>query len=140
MIDSLFNDIVLAQALGIEVKSWADGRVELTAPLAPNLNDKGTAFAGSVSSILTLAGWAAITLSLKECGIDADVMVVTSETTYTAALRGDLHAEATITPGEVDRLVNELNAHGRSRIGIDSMIPGFATLSASYAVILGAPA
>ena len=139
MIDSIFNDIAPAQALGIEVKSWAGGRIELTAPLAPNLNDKGTAFAGSVSSILTLAGWAAITLSLKEHGIDADVMVVTSETTYTAAIRDDLCAEAAIPSDEVGRIARELSDRGRSRVTLKSAIPTCVSMESSYAILRRKP-
>ena len=130
-----FVDIAPARALGVQVAEWADGRVALTAPLAPNLNDKGTAFAGSINSLLVLAGWAAITLSLKDHGLAADVMVVTSQTEYTAALRGELEAEATISADETARAVQELKERGRSRVVLQSALPGFATMTASYAVV-----
>lgn len=135
MIDQLFQDIAPARALQISVsRHWKNG-IELSAPLGPNLNDKGTAFAGSISSILTLAGWALMTLELKQAEICAEVMVVKSECNYTDAIRSDLKAEATVAGSEMTRVFQELEARGRSRIRIQSTLPGCAAMTASYAII-----
>ena len=88
----LLKSIVPAGSMGIEVtRQWKHG-IELSAPLEKNLNDKGTGFAGSLSSILTLSGWALITRALNEAGIAADVLAVKSETEFTAPVMADFKA------------------------------------------------
>lgn len=132
---TLFTDIIPAQALGIEVsRHWKNG-IELSAPLDKNRNDKGTGFAGSISSILTLAGWALITRELKEAGLQANVMVVKSETEYTAPVTEDFTATCETTEAEIARVFQNLENNDRSRITLQSEIPGCARMTASYAVI-----
>lgn len=139
MINQLFNSIRPAKAMGIRVHRFEKGCIELVAPLAPNLNDKGTAFAGSISSMLTLAGWALITLHLKEAGMNADVMVVKSETEYTTAVRAALFVEATLSEAERAQLFQTQEKQGRSRICIQSHLHSngeiCARMTAHYAVI-----
>lgn len=132
----LFADIVPAQAMGIKVsRDWKHG-IELNAPLEKNLNDKGTGFAGSLSSILTLAGWALITRELQESGIQADVMVVESKTAFKAAVTTGFNATCETTAAEISRVSRELETKGRSRIELDSEIPDCARMTASFAVKL----
>ncbi|MDF7801767.1 YiiD C-terminal domain-containing protein [Pontiellaceae bacterium B1224] len=130
----LLADIAPAQALQISVsRHWKNG-IELAAPLAANINDKGTAFAGSISSLLTLAGWALITRELKQEKIQAEVMVVESSTTYSAAVRADLKSIAEVSEKEIARVLKDLETRGRSRIFIESSIPGHASMNASFAI------
>ncbi len=121
-VKTLFESIIPAQALGIEITAWDGSRIELTAPLAKNLNDKGTAFAGSIDSLLDLAGWSAITLALHDAGIEADVMIVKSETQYIAAVLSDMTATAKIHHADLERLIQELRQRGRSRISLTSHV------------------
>ncbi|WP_372795369.1 YiiD C-terminal domain-containing protein [Pontiella sp.] len=131
----LLKDILPAKALGIAVsRHWKNG-IELRAPLEKNLNDKGTGFAGSLSSILTLAGWALITRELKEADLSADVMVVKSETEFSAPVSGDFTATCETTEAEIARVFQELETRGRSRMELCSEIPGCARMTASFAVI-----
>ena len=51
MTDRLFDDIAPAHVLGIKWSNYSNGQLTLTAPLDLNLNDKGTAFAGSLSCL-----------------------------------------------------------------------------------------
>ena len=121
----------------------ADGdRLHLHAPLAANVNDKGCAFGGSLTSLMTLAGWGLISLRLAEEGLDADVFVADSEVRYRAPLYADLHAVARLAEGETwDAFLDALRAKGRARLGVvaDVSLPegGVATESRSrYAAIL----
>lgn len=136
---TLLESILPAQKLGIEVLGWANGRIELTAPLLKNLNDKGTAFAGSIDSLLDLAGWSAITLALRDTGINVEVMIVKSETAYRAAVRADMTATAELSRDKIDGAVKELKSRGRSRISVQSHLTAegarCATMTAHYAII-----
>lgn len=53
------------RAMQIQLDGYADGVLRITAPLAANVNDKGNAFGGSLASVLTLSGWALVSLRLR---------------------------------------------------------------------------
>jgi thioesterase domain-containing protein len=138
--EELLAEIIPAKALQISVSNhWKNG-IELSAPLAPNRNDKGTAFAGSIESILTLCGWALITHELQAAGMDADVMVVKSATEYTAAVRDNFSAETSMTPEESAGLFQSLEARGRGRLKLTIRLHAqkkeCAVMTAHFAVIL----
>ena len=119
---TLFDGIPPAQIMGITVsKVWTNG-LELTAPFKENRNDKGTAFAGSIASILTLAGWGLLTLKLKECGLHPDIMAVTSTINYTRPAKQRLSAVAEISDAELERICNDLQATQRSRVRLSIVL------------------
>ncbi len=109
-------------ALGLRVGDHDDG-LRLHAPLAANINDKGCAFGGSLTSLMTLAGWGLIVLRLAEAGIEADVYVADSEVRYRAPLYADLDAGAALAAGESwDTFLEALRTRGRARIAIDAAV------------------
>ena len=78
----LFSGIPIAGAMGLQVISYGAAGLTLSAPLGPNRNDKGTAFAGSIYSTAVLTGWGLVTLGLREAGLDASVVVRDAEIRY----------------------------------------------------------
>ena len=50
------DEIPLARAMDLELLAHDGDRLALRAPLAPNVNDKGCAFGGSLVSLMTLPG------------------------------------------------------------------------------------
>ena len=87
-------------ARGIGVSGYDGERLTVHAPLAANVNDKGTAFGGSLVSLMTLAAWALTTLRIEQAGLEADVYVADTEVRYRAPLLTDLHAEAWLAEDE----------------------------------------
>ena len=92
----LHQAIPLTAAMQIDEINYTGSQLHLSAPLEPNLNDKGTGFAGSIASIATLSGWCLLTLWLRERGVDADVMIAKSEQRYLAPVTGRLKAVASL--------------------------------------------
>lgn len=142
MTDTLFDDIAPAHALKLSVSSYSNGRLKLTAPLKPNLNDKGTAFAGSITSILLLAGWGAITLRLKESDLQANVMAVKNETTFSAPVQSDFTAEAEVSDADAQRILTDLRTRQRSRLCIQTELVSdgnrCASMTTHFAIISSA--
>ena len=99
-----------------------DGRcLRLEAPLAANVNDKGSAFGGSMTSLMTYAGWGLVTLHLHQAGVRADVFVADSSLRYLKPLYADLRAEATLAPGQSwDTFLATLAQRGRARIHLQA--------------------
>jgi len=58
-------------------------------PLQNNLNDKGTAFGGSTSAAMILAGWSLLHLSLLEQGTEADVVIYRNNSQWHRPLTTD---------------------------------------------------
>ena len=128
-------------AMQVEVEGMRGDALRLTAPLSANVNDKGNAFGGSLTSVMTLAGWALVTLKLRLAGLKAEVYVADSQIRYLAPLYDDLVAEAVFAEGQAwDLFVDTLVQRGRARIQVDArvLLPegGLATtLSGRYVAI-----
>jgi len=114
-------------AMQIQVAGYADGVLALRAPLAANVNDKGNAFGGSLSSALTLSGWALVTLRLRLAGFDADVYVADSHVRYLAPVYEDLQAQAQAAdPADWEVFLATFAQRGKARIDVVARQPGEA--------------
>lgn len=110
-------------AIGIDVAGYRDGCLRMRAPLATNVNDKGTAFGGSMTSLMTLAGWGLVTLRLQQAGLVADVFVADSHVHYRKPLYADLVADAMLAPGETwEPFLATFMQRGRARIELQARI------------------
>ncbi len=90
---NLSRQIPLTGAMRFRIEHHPPHTVRIRAPLAPNRNDKGTAFAGAIYSALVLAPWCLLTKLLSDQGIKADVMVYRSSVRFRQPIRDDFVAE-----------------------------------------------
>ncbi len=132
--------IPLVREMQVEVLGEAEGRLRLRAPLAPNVNDKGSAFGGSLASLMTLAGWALATRRLEVAGLEADVYVADSSLRYLAPLEDALLAEAWLEEGDWAGFTRTFRQRGRARCRIAACVrlPGggeAATFSGRFAAL-----
>ena len=131
-------EIPLARAMELELLAHDEHRLALRAPLAPNVNDKGCAFGGSLTSLLTLAGWGLVELALRARGQHCDVFVGESTVRYLQPVWTDFHAEARLAAGaDWADFFDTLQARGKARIDVACSVPGTdgqpaATLSARF--------
>ncbi|MCD8514421.1 MAG: thioesterase domain-containing protein [Nitrincola sp.] len=80
---SWLNEMIpMTRAMGITHCEFTGDCLSLSAPLAPNINDKGTGFAGATTALATLAGWSLITRYTQSLGLDCEAMVVESQVKY----------------------------------------------------------
>jgi thioesterase domain-containing protein len=140
----LLADIPLARAMQLRVADWSEDRLRLSAPLAPNINDKGCAFGGSLASLMTLVGWGLIVLRLRALGRSCDIYVQDSMVRYMAPVWSDFIAEAQLAEGESwDAFLATLEQRGRARLSVVCRIPlddgsAAATLEARFVAIAAA--
>ncbi|MCW4456104.1 YiiD C-terminal domain-containing protein [Flavobacterium sp. MXW15] len=119
-------------AMGIRLDGYGDGRLRLHAPLAANVNDKGNAFGGSLASVMTLAGWALVTLRLQLAGFDAEVYVADSHIRYRAPVYDDLQASAgALEDADWETFLATFSRRGRARIGVGAWLGGEAGAAAA---------
>jgi thioesterase domain-containing protein len=135
----LLAHIAPAHALGLTIVEVEP--LTIAAPLAANLNDKGTAFAGSLYSAAALAGWALLTRWCSAESIDAEVALHESSARFLAPARAPFRARAR-APGAADleKVKRMLARAGRGRIELRVEVSCEAlpvmTLSGAYAVTL----
>jgi thioesterase domain-containing protein len=110
----------VAGRLGVEVVDYRDGRLTLRAPLALNLNDKGTAFAGSLAMVATLTGWGLMWLLLGAHGVAGDIVLQDSSVKYLRPVVEDFDASALLPdPAEVSRLLDAIRRRGKGRLRLE---------------------
>jgi thioesterase domain-containing protein len=119
----LHEHIPLTRHLGAEARSWDGAAIRLHAPLAHNLNHRGTAFGGSLSALAILSGWSLVHLALRDRGIEARVVIQRSELDFDEPVDGDFEAAADL-PGAAawDRFVETLRRRRRARIVVASTL------------------
>lgn len=105
------------QAMQLRLSGFDGEMLGLSAPLAPNVNDKGSAFGGSLASVMTLAAWALISIRLEDAGNCAEVYVQDSSVRYLTPLYGDLHAIARLAEGQTwSEVLAAFAARGKARV------------------------
>jgi thioesterase domain-containing protein len=133
----ILEHIPLARAMQLAVPRYSGDELEMTAPLAPNINDKGCAFGGSMASLLTLAGWGLIELGLRAQGFDCDIYVGDSQLRYREPVWGELRGIARFAEaGALARVVAAVREQGKGRADVVCEIAGehgaAATLTARF--------
>ncbi len=121
--DTLLTKIPMAHAMEIRVAGYDGSMLVLRAPLGCNVNDKGTAFGGSLFSLAVLAGWGLLSVKLKEENLAGDVVIHESTVSYRLPVAEDLEARCKI-PGdpEYSRFIEEFRSGGRGRIALEVSI------------------
>jgi thioesterase domain-containing protein len=119
----LARHVPITRAMGIRMRSFDEGGVTMTAPLAPNINDKGIAFGGSLVSILALSGWALTDLLLREQGIDADVLIAAASAEYLAPVPGRIVARCPRpAPAELEAFLAAYRLRRKARLRLAAAI------------------
>lgn len=119
----LRDSMPVAARLGVEVVDYRDGCLTLRAPLALNLNDKGTAFAGSLAMLATLTGWSLVWLLLRQQGIEGDIVLQDSSVKYLRPVTRDFEATAQVpSSAELERLLDAIRRRGKGRLKLEVSI------------------
>lgn len=117
------HEIPITREIGIKVALYDGEKLELTAPIKRNINHKSTAFAGSLNSVVTLAGWGLIWLLLKELDISATIVIQDSASHYRRPVTRDFTAICSRPPDEqVEQFARVLREKGRARLELASTI------------------
>ncbi len=114
----LHEQIPLTAAMRVRVVFADDQRLELSAPLQGNHNDKGTAFAGSLSALLQVTGWELwqhwVNMTWGEGQIA--VAAVDARLSYLKPVQDDFSVQAKLpTMIELEKMIAAVNRHGKIR-------------------------
>jgi thioesterase domain-containing protein len=113
----LHHEIPLSRQMGLSVHQYDGACLALRAPLAPNVNHKATAFAGSLNAAMTLAGWGTAWLVLREHGLHGIIVIQESTTRYLLPVGNDFTATCHMPAAEeIERFLAGLRRRGKARL------------------------
>lgn len=118
----LHDNIPLVQHMQIQVVSYDERGLVLSAPLAANINHKLTAFGGSLAALATLACWGVLWLML-EPQPDLHIVVNESHIRYLRPVTDTLVARCTL-PDKTsrERFIDTLQRRRKARLQMTSQI------------------
>ena len=121
----LHAHIPLSAAMQVRVRAASFDRVELAAPLAPNINHRETAFGGSIAALATLSAWTLLNLRLQQVviGNGARLVIQRNTMSYDEPIRGDFSALCTLAdPALWQRFLTTYERRGRARITLSASV------------------
>jgi thioesterase domain-containing protein len=117
----LHKHIPLTVAMGVRVRIAAPDRVELAAPLAPNINHHETVFGGSASALATLSAWTLVHVGLRHANVQATIVIQRNVMSYEEPIHGDFSAVCTLMDDAAwQRFIKTVERRGRGRITLHS--------------------
>jgi thioesterase domain-containing protein len=120
---TLHEEIPLTREIGIVVTSASPQLIELTAPLAPNINHKCTAFGGSLYAVAVLAGWSMVFARLHAAGLHAHIVIQDAQIEYLLPVVETINVRCElVSDTEFDRCLKLFSRKGRGRIALDVQI------------------
>lgn len=116
------REIPLAAAAAIEIAACGPEELVVRAPLAPNRNLHGTAFAGSLYTVCVLTAWGSAWLAVRRAGHTAHIVVADARIVYRRAVAGEILCRCALAEADAAAALVELGATGRARLPLVSTV------------------
>ena len=119
----LHRQIPLSATMGVRVRMATPERVQLAAPLAPNVNHNDTVFGGSAAALATLSAWALLHLRIAHVGLQARLVIQRSTMEYERPIPGDFDAVCRFSDDLAwERFRATLVRRGRARLTLTAYL------------------
>lgn len=116
----IYDQIPITEKMGLEVIEFKPLSVKIFARLEPNLNHKCTAFGGSINSLMTVCGWAAVFINIKEVDLNSHIVIQRSNIEYFLPIDKDFTAECTIEEQTgIEKFLLTYKKYRRARIKLN---------------------
>lgn len=121
--DYLHKAIPQSLAMQVSVDVISDHGVQLSAPLAPNINHRNSVFGGSASSVAILSAWSLLYTRLAAQGINATLVIQNNTMSYDVPILGQFKANASLVDeNDWSRFIRLLLRRGKARIEVQSVL------------------
>lgn len=123
------NGIPLAAHMDFRVRELSPDAITVIGGAAENVNVHGTAFAGSLYAVCTLALWGLVNSRLPAA---ASLVLVDGSIRYRAPVVGDIVARCSIPGDRMDAFLHRLERQGKARLEAVVEVPGKKGVAAQY--------
>ncbi len=127
-----YSEIPLTKNMGVRVTEYDESLVVLTAPLKPNINIHGTAFAGSLYSLAALAGWGLLYLKLMDEQLRGHIVLGEGKIVYRRPVKGKIEARCFLGESEFKTFRENFRTDKGARIHLRSDVLSGSVVAASY--------
>ena len=124
--------IPLSEQMHFTIIELSPGSIQVSAPLAPNVNVHGTGFAGSIYSIAVLAGWGLSTHIMDVQKMQGDLVVSKAEIKYRAPITKSIECHCLASDAERAQFLEDFNSTGKGKLSLTINVG-----DAPHAVLLG---
>lgn len=115
--------VPLTQFMELDLDSYDGKQLTLKAPLAPNINDKQTAFGGSLYNICVMACWGFAYLKTLEAELDGNQVVVSGNIKYKRPVTGEIKATCVSPGAEAEHhFIDGFQRHGKGKIELTATV------------------
>jgi thioesterase domain-containing protein len=129
---ALHTLIPLTAAMGASVTHLDPEALTLTAPLSANHNHAGSAFAGSLYALASVAGWAFLHQLLQREKVQAELVLADGHVRYRQPVWHALQAQLHVPSAEQRLFLQRLQQGRRARLRLDIALPDQDTDAASF--------
>lgn len=120
----IHNEIPMTKLMNLSINTMDDDFFTTKAPLDININDKGSAFGGSLSSIAIISSWCLVKIISDDLGFDdCDILVIKNESTFKKQVTKDIYCKCVVpTVDEINTLKEKLQNKNSASIKINASI------------------
>lgn len=119
----LYENIPLTKLMEIRIQDLTDSTITLSVPLAINKNHKGTAFGGSLATVVTTACWLMAFKHFKPLDSDCHIVIGKSEINYKLPVTNDFICTCSISD-EISLMSSKETflKNGKTKIKLEAFI------------------
>jgi len=120
----IYNEIPMTRLMELKLVNIDDKYFKTSAPLDINVNDKGSAFGGSLSSIAIISSWCLSKLISDELGFEnVDILVIKNHSSFKKQVTNDIVCLCTIpTQKDINILKEKLKTKESASLKIHAKI------------------
>jgi thioesterase domain-containing protein len=119
----IHRQIPITAAMGVQIIEATADRVELSAPLAPNINHRETVFGGSAAAVATLAAWTLVLVRMRNEDLTGKLVISRNSMQYQKPIIADFTAVASADGlCSWEKFVAGLTRKGRGRLQATSRL------------------
>lgn len=100
LIERIRCEVPLTVAMQLSALGFDGKTLVLGIPLSANFNDKGTAFAGSITALGSITGWCLLTLWAEQAIGPCQIAIYDAHFSFRKPLKSDFTATVSLPPAE----------------------------------------
>lgn len=131
--DYLTRYVPLFRAMQAQIERCDETGIRMSAPLAPNINDKGIAFGGSMAAIASLTGWALTRATLNAYGENPEIFITDSTLKFLRPVKGEIVSECEQPEAaKVESFIASYRQRGKARWTLNVSIRADGELAMTF--------